>query len=458
MNNNIQESPIRSVSGIRAIIGETATPYTFAKYAYIMGKLYGKGGNVVIGRDTRISGDEVKKAIIQGLLKSNCKPIDIGICPTPTTGFMTKQLSCDFGIMISASHNPMEWNAIKLMHKDGRHFNEQECNSVYDAYDKCNFNDIDFNVAIVEIKTHKTSIQEHINEVLKYININDIKKKKFKVAVDLINGAGYEIIPKLLDILGVEKYLLNDKPSGIFAHNAEPRPEHLTELASLVHKEKCDIGFAVDPDADRLALILPNGNAISEEYTLTLVCDYLTEKHSYKPVVTNLSTSMLIDFICKKNNIPIIRSKVGEANVVSSMKENNATIGGEGNGGIIFSPIVHVRDSVVGIAFILNMLADKNKTIIDIVNTYPNYHLKKEKIDCPREKMKYVLDELLNDYKKNGLEVDIQDGIRISTDEYWLGIRQSNTENILRIFSEAENENKVDKLIKDTLIRIKSLI
>ena len=451
MINNLIEAPVRSVSGIRAIIGETASAYTFCKYAYTLGKIYGKS-TVIVGRDTRKTGEEIKKAVFSGLIASGCTPIDIGICPTPTTGFITKTSGANFGIMISASHNPSQWNAIKLMHKEGRHFNEEEVNELFKAYDETDFSKIDFpEVDLDNIKVRNTVKEEHINEILKHIDLEAIRSKKYRVAVDLINGAGVDIIPMLFKELNLDGIYLNTQTNGEFNHEPTPTPENLTELSKTVKEKSCDIGFAVDPDADRLAIVLPTGEAISEEYTLCLVVDYLTDSHKEKTVVTNLSATMLHEDICNNKSVALKRSKVGEANVVEMMKEEKSIIGGEGNGGVIYTPVVFVRDSLMGMAFILNIMASREKKIEDIISSYPKYYMEKQKINCEREKMDSLIDKLAKHYQNQNLEVDIRDGIRIVFDKAWLGIRKSNTENIIRFFSEALNKDEAATLVNDAM-------
>jgi len=448
------KKPIMSVSGIRGKVGEDLSYELLRAVAFIQTKLSG-GKKIVIGRDTRASGENIEKALCQGVRAAGGEPVSIGIATTPTTCFATKHFAASGGIIITASHNPHPYNGYKPVHSSGRLFNAVESQKLYGEYDEGNFlTDAEFEkFSDTPAKTETGAVEAHINAILKNVNVNLMKNAKIKVAVDAINGAASGAFPQLLSALGVEYEGVNCKLDGDFTHNPEPRPAHLGDLANLL-KSKSGFwgGFAFDPDGDRLVTMGENGEPICEEMTLALsMTSVLAGKKS--DVATNLSTSMVIDDVAKNFGVNVVRTKIGEANVVDAIREKNLLLGGEGNGGVIYPAVSMVRDGLAGLALIIECMAKNGKKLTQLTSQYKEYPIVKEKISIDGLNPSEVLAKLTGIFAAE--KIDTQDGLKIIYDDGWVHIRSSNTEPIMRVYAEGITQERADELAKTVMDKIK---
>ena len=427
---------IRSASGLRGIAEDHFTPELIDKYisAFISTQNI---KSCVIGRDGRPSGKQIAQWVIDSLHKKGINVDNCGLATTPTMQIMTENENYDGGIVITASHNPSEYNGLKFLQTDGTFLSPDQCEELFKAVDQnASINPPD---SLGVVSDYSTANEEHIEKVLaaKCIDADNIRKKKFKVVIDAVNGAGSFILPMLCEQLGCEVVTMNCNGDGNFTREAEPLAENLNELEQKVLSDRADIGFATDPDGDRLSIVSNKGKAIGEEYTLVLaVKNFINSQESM--VVTNLSTSMMLDNIADKT----IRTKIGEAHVVKKMNELNIAIGGEGNGGVILKEVHLGRDSLVAISMILNLLSSSGKSISDEITNIPKYLMIKDKIHIDS---KIDFDSLENIFDCD--EINKIDGIKFSWPNKWIHIRQSNTEPIIRIFAEASTQDEVDELI-----------
>ena len=427
---------IRSASGLRGIAEDHFTPELIDQYilAFITTQNI---KSCVIGRDGRPSGKQIAQWVIDSLHKKGINVDNCGLATTPTMQIMTENENYDGGIVITASHNPSEYNGLKFLQTDGTFLSPDQCEELFKAVDQnVSINPPD---SLGVVSDYSTANEEHIEKVLaaKCIDADNIRKKKFKVVVDAVNGAGSFILPMLCEQLGCEVVTMNCNGDGNFTRVAEPLAENLNELEQKVLSDRADIGFATDPDGDRLSIVSNKGKAIGEEYTLVLaVKNFINSQESM--VVTNLSTSMMLDNIADKT----IRTKIGEAHVVKKMNELNISIGGEGNGGVILKEVHLGRDSLVAISMILNLLSSSGKSISDEISNIPKYLMIKDKIHIDS---KIDFDSLENIFDCD--EINKIDGIKFSWPNKWIHIRQSNTEPIIRIFAEASTQDEVDELI-----------
>ncbi|MCH8495734.1 MAG: phosphoglucosamine mutase [Balneolales bacterium] len=443
-----------SVSGIRGIFGEDLNPENLARYAAAYGT-WAKGGIIVLGRDSRVTGELCERVITAALQSVGCDVINVGIVPTPTVAMGVLRHEAAGGIVISASHNPAQWNALKLLNSKSEFLDASEGGAVmaiangeagpaYVSYDK-----------IGTVSEDNDLSQWHIDKVLDlpYIDADIIKKAGFSVAVDAVNGAGGVIVPELLRQLGVKTIdELYCEPNGLFPHNPEPLPEHLGEICALVKEKKNDLGIVVDPDVDRLALVDETGKLIGEEYTLAAAIDFRLEKNK-GPIAVNLSSSRIGDDIAKKHGVECHRSAVGEINVVKKMQEVGAIIGGEGNGGVI-NPDLHAgRDALVGIAMILQMLAERKITLGAYRNSLPNYHILKSKVELGSVNADEVLRKVAEIYADE--KISTIDGVKIDFEEGWVHLRKSNTEPIIRVYSEALSAEKAKSLAEPVMEQLR---
>lgn len=427
---------IRSASGLRGIAEDHFTPELIDQYilAFITTQNI---KSCVIGRDGRPSGKQIAQWVIDSLHKKGINVDNCGLATTPTMQIMTENENYDGGIVITASHNPSEYNGLKFLQTDGTFLSPDQCEELFKAVDQnVSINPPD---SLGVVSDYSTANEEHIEKVLaaKCIDADNIRKKKFKVVIDAVNGAGSFILPMLCEQLGCEVVTMNCNGDGNFTRVAEPLAENLNELEQKVLSDRADIGFATDPDGDRLSIVSNKGKAIGEEYTLVLaVKNFINSQESM--VVTNLSTSMMLDNIADKT----IRTKIGEAHVVKKMNELNIAIGGEGNGGVILKEVHLGRDSLVAISMILNLLSSSGKSISDEITNIPKYLMIKDKIHIDS---KIDFDSLETIFDCN--EINKLDGIKFSWPNKWIHIRQSNTEPIIRIFAEASTQDEVDELI-----------
>ena len=457
---------IKSISGIRGTIGgkvdDNLTPLDVVKFASAFGtwlqNTQGKKDlTLVIGRDARISGQMVSSLVTATLQGLGIHVIDLGLSTTPTVEVMVPELNADGGIILTASHNPKQWNALKLLNAKGEFINGQDGEEVL----RLAANE-DFNYAEVDDLGSYTENDEgfaiHIAKILELptVDVDAIKAKKFKVVLDAVNSTGGLAIPQLLKELGCEVVELYCEPNGQFPHNPEPLKEHLGDICALVKEAKADLGVVVDPDVDRLALIDENGEMFGEEYTLVAVADYLL-KNNPGVAISNLSSSRALRDVAHRHNSEYFASAVGEVNVVTLMKEKNAVIGGEGNGGIIYPELHYGRDSLVGVALFLTHLAKENKTVSELRATYPPYFMGKKKIELTPE---INVDELLTKVQKEyqNEEISTVDGVKIDFPTNWVHLRKSNTEPIIRIYTEASTQVEADELGDAMIAKIKSLI
>lgn len=432
---------VKSTSGVRGVLGNGLDMHMLAEYAAAFGTMLGKG-KVVLGRDSRPSGAIINPLIISVLQSVGLDVIDIGIVPTPTVEIAVKKLKAFGGICITASHNPSEWNALKFFNKTGEFITPAEYKKLNTIFESKKFTYQSYN-ALGKKSFQEKWIDAHIKQTLaqKAVNSKAIKKQRFKVVVDAVNGAGSEALPLLLKKLNVEVIEINCKGDGDFVHEPEPVPKNLTQLCKAVKKHKADLGLACDPDADRLALVDNNGTAIGEELTLTIGVMAVLLKMKGATVI-NLSTSKVTEDIAKSLGSKVIYAKVGEANVVEMMQKKNGVIGGEGNGGVIFPSFHAGRDSLIAAALTLTVLADRKTTLSALVETFPKYYNIKDKAQL-KDKEKFLLE--LKQFEKDSVsifgksKIDRRDGLRFDFADGWLQLRTSNTEPIYRIITETNS-------------------
>lgn len=455
---------IKSISGIRGTIGgnvgENLTPIDAVKFAsaygtFLKNSLQKDKLTVVIGRDARISGPMIHQLVMQTLVGLGINVIDLGLSTTPTVEVAVPLEKADGGIILTASHNPKQWNALKLLNNKGEFLSGAEGALILEIAesDSFDFADVDSLGRITEITDY---MDRHIDEVLnlKLVDVEAVKSKKFKVVVDGVNSSGGIVIPALLKKMGVEVVELYCEPNGHFPHNPEPLKEHLTDICELVVKEKADFGIVVDPDVDRLAFISNNGEMFGEEYTLVAVADYVLSKTPGN-TVSNMSSSRALRDVTEKHNGIYEASAVGEVNVVELMKKNNAIIGGEGNGGIIYPEIHYGRDALVGVALFLTHLAKQDLDVAALRASYPAYYMSKNKIELtPEINVDTILEEMQKLYANE--KISTVDGVKIDLADSWVHLRKSNTEPIIRIYTEAPTQTAADNLAQRILKEIES--
>ena len=442
-------SLIVSVSGVRGVIGDTLTPYEIIRFTGAFAK-FCSGGKIMVGRDTRIHSEMISKIVVGTLLFMGCEVVDIGICPTPTIQLAVEHSDSDGGVMITASHNPSEWNGLKFLSSEGIFLTPEQHKKFIEIAKSGNFNFAKWN-KIGKLINDETFIEQHIERILKidFIDLEKIRSRNFKVVVDCINGAGSKIVPMLLEKFGCEVIKLNCDGNGIFTHEPEPLPENLTELCETVRKTGADLGIAVDPDADRVVFVTEKGEPFGEEYTVVQAVKIALEKKKSLPeknIVVNLSTTKAVDEIAKKYGANVYRSPVGEINVVMKMKGTKAIIGGEGSGGVILPDVHYGRDSLVGIALILQNLVEFGGKISEFKESLPKFEMVKEKINIAGVNPDEILKKAIELFKKS--EINTEDGVRIDFEDAWIHIRKSNTEPILRIISEARTKQDAENLVK----------
>lgn len=444
---------IKSISGIRGTIGgksgDNLTPLDVVKFAAAYGSWLldkGTGRTVVIGRDGRISGSMVQQLVVNTLIGLGIDVVDVGLSTTPTVEMAVVWEKAAGGIIITASHNPKEWNALKLLNEKGEFINAGDGAVVLEKASK-----EDFSFAQVDklgsYTVRETTLQQHIDAILNYplVNVEDIAKKNFKVVVDVINSTGTLFVPPLLKALGVaEVIVLNGELNGKFAHNPEPLPENLTELSNAVRKHKADFGIAVDPDVDRLCFVCEDGSMFGEEYTLVAVADYVLSK-KVGNTVSNMSSTKALKEVTLKHGGEYYPSAVGEVNVVNKMKEMKAVIGGEGNGGIIVPDFHYGRDALIGIGLFLSSLATHKNGMKSFRNRYPDYFISKNKIELENGiDVKGIFERIQKKYKNQ--PVNTEDGLKIEFDSDWVHLRTSNTEPIIRIYAESNFETTANNI------------
>ncbi len=442
-----------SVSGIRGIFGTDLTPENLVHYSAAFGTWL-NGGTVVVGRDSRVTGQICEDIVAATLQSVGCDVIKTGIAPTPTVAMAVLKHKAHGGIIITASHNPEQWNALKLLNEKSEFLDADQGKEVITIADKQTFSYRKFD-SIGNILTDEDAIADHIDAILElpYIDKKLISEAGFTVAVDAVNGAGSIALPQLLETLGVNVQKLHCKPNGLFPHNPEPLPEHLGEICDYIKNNDCDLGIVTDPDADRLALIDENGKLFGEEYTQVAAFDFILSKQQ-GPTATNLSSSRAADDISSRYNQTCHRSAVGEINVVKKMQETGAVIGGEGNGGVINPDLHYGRDALVGAAMILQLLAERKIKASEYRSTLPDYEITKDKILLEELGMDAddVLAKLENRFRDE--KPNTVDGVKIEFKNGWVHFRKSNTEPIVRVYAEADTSEEARKLAKKVITEI----
>ena len=441
-----------SISGVRGVVGESLTPTLLARFAQAFGTYTGPG-TIVIGRDTRTSGEMVRQAVVAGLLSSGCRVVDLDICPVPTVQLLVRARRARGGIAITASHNPAAWNALKFINSDGLFLADAQARQLLDIYHQGEYR----KVTGAEMRAAEPSAgaaELHVKAILDALGPlpSPRQGRRLRVAVDSCNGAGSLVAPRLLEALGAEVFALNVTPDGLFPRGAEPVPENLSALCRAVREHGCDVGFAQDMDADRLAVVNERGEAVGEEYTLVLAARYVLGREP-GPVVANLSTTGALDALAARFGCPVHRSKIGEANVAGEMLRWRAVVGGEGNGGVIYPRINFARDSLVGMALVLHLLAETGRTVSELLAELPPFYMLKEKLACRSDRVRAALRAVREAYAH--LPVDLRDGVKVTTPEGWFLVRGSNTEPIIRLVAEAETEERARALIEDVRGRVR---
>ena len=440
-----------SISGVRGVVGESLTPTLLTRFAQAFGTYVGPA-TIVMGRDPRTSGEMVKQAVVAGLLSSGCRVIDIGMCPVPTIQLLVREHRAHGGIAITASHNPAEWNALKFIGADGLFLNSGQAREMLDIYHQGEYTKVT-GAEMREVEEISGATDLHIRQILEVLGPLPPRDKPLRVVLDACNGAGSLVGPKLLKTLGVEVIPINVTPNGLFPRPAEPVPENLGDLSAAVITHNADIGFAQDMDADRLAIVSEKGRPIGEDYTLLLATLYVLGKQ-LGPVVANLSSTSALQDVANRFNCPVFLTRIGEVNVTEVMQRENAVIGGEGNGGVIYPRINFARDSLVGMAVVLHLLAESGKTVTEITNSLPAFSMIKEKLACPSDKISTVLRMLRHDYADYPL--DVRDGVKVVLPSGWFLVRGSNTEPIIRVIAEAANESTAREIVAGVLDKVQA--
>ena len=442
-----------SISGVRGVIGDSLTPTLLTRFAQAFGTYSGPGA-IVIGRDPRTSGEMVKQAVIAGILSSGNRVVDVGMCPVPTVQLMVRHHRAHGGIAITASHNPPEWNALKFIGSEGLFLDSGQAREMLDIYHQGDYTKVTGEeIRTVEESSGATDL--HIKNILEVLGPLPQTAKRLRVVLDSCNGAGSYVAPKLLEFLGAEVISINVTPNGSFPRPAEPLPENLGDLCDAVKAHQADIGFAQDMDADRLAIVSDEGIPIGEDYTLVLAALYVLSRQP-GPVVANLSSTLALEDVVRSFNCPLFLTKIGEVNVTEEMQKQNAVIGGEGNGGVIYPQINFARDSLVGMALVLHLLAQKGKKVSDLVKDLPRYTIVKEKLVCPSDKLAKVLRLLRQEYA--GYRTDTRDGIKVRFANGWFLVRGSNTEPVIRVVAEASTESEVNAIVATVREKVKACI
>jgi len=458
-------SLVKSISGIRGTIGgrvgDGLSPVDVvrftAAYATQRRKMMPENNTIVVGRDARISGSMVNLLVSGTLMGMGYHVVNIGLASTPTTEIAVTGEQAAGGIILTASHNPKQWNALKLLNEKGEFLNDAEGKEVLAIAEKEDFDfaEVDQLGTLIE----KDYLPYHVEKVLDLALVNKeaIAKRNFTVAIDCVNSVGGLAIPAILRALGVKNIIeLNCEPTGHFAHNPEPLPQHLTQISDLMKEGKADVGFVVDPDVDRLAIICENGDMFGEEYTLVSVADYILS-HTPGNSCSNMSSTRALSDVTRVHGGEYTASAVGEVNVVTEMKRVHAVIGGEGNGGVIYPAAHYGRDALVGIALFLSSLCEKNMKVSELRKTFPNYCISKNRIDLtPTTDVDAILTNVKEAYKNE--RINDKDGVKIDFAEGWVHLRKSNTEPIVRVYSEAETMDKANALAEGIINRVKTMM
>ncbi|MCF7858987.1 MAG: phosphoglucosamine mutase [Candidatus Cloacimonetes bacterium] len=439
-----------SVSGVRGIFGDTLTPEIALRYAAHFG-IFSKRGKIIVGRDSRVTGQAMFNAITAGLMSVGCNVVDLGIVSTPTVLLAVEESDASGGISITASHNAAEWNAMKFVGENGMFLFPENADTFINSLDKS----VDYAgwEQVGKLFSNPESSKRHIDKILHipYLDVEKIRAKNFKVVLDCVNGAGGMIAPELLRSLGCEVIEINCEPTGIFAHVPEPLNKNLAELEKAVAAHKADLGFATDPDVDRLSVVDETGKCIGEEFSLLLAEKFILAKRK-GDIVTNLSSSMASEDIAAEFGVKVHRTKVGEINVGKKMKELNSPVGGEGNGGIICPEVHYTRDAPAGMALILGYLAERNQPISRLAAEIPHYYFAKDKIIIDPEELDNIMAKVPEFFAAHSL--DTTDGIKVLGEKFWIHIRKSGTEPIIRVYVESETKERSEQICKETIEKL----
>jgi phosphomannomutase len=460
------------VSGLRGIVGRSLTPEIVTRWAMAFGA-YLEGGLVVVARDTRPSGEMIKHAVLAGLMSQGCTVVDCDICATPACSVMVRELDADGGLMISGSHNPAEWNALKFLRGDGIDLNEAQGAELLALHDQRRFRSVPWH-SLRPIQRNTSAAQHHVSAILAAADAAAIRARRPTVVLDAVNGAGAVATPALLDHLGCRVIAINAQPTGEFVRNPEPIAENLETLCRTVREHHADVGFAQDADADRLALVDEQGRFLGEELTLALVTRHVLEQRSAVPspaasgggtaptpdprpvVVLNISSSRMVDDVAARFGATVVRTKVGEVNVAEAIVRHGALIGGEGNGGVIDPRVCPIRDSLAGMTLILEYLAASNKPISQLAAELDRYTIRKTKLACTADEARHVLARARQVYADQ--RINDLDGIRIDWPDRWVQVRPSGTEPIIRIIAEAATPAEAERLCQDLIDLARPLI
>ena len=430
-----------SISGVRGVVGDSLTPDLLARFSQAFGTYIGSG-RVVVGRDTRTSGEMVRQAVVSGLLSSGCRIVDAGVCPTPTVQLLVRKLRAAGGIAITASHNPPEWNALKFVGPDALFLSGARGRELLDIYHQGEYTKArSQRIRTVEALTD--ALDQHLAAVLEAVGPLPAGGRRLKVVLDACNGAGAIVGPRLLEALGADVVGIHTTPDGKFPRPAEPTPENLKALCAAVREQGADIGFAQDMDADRLAIVSERGDPIGEERTLVLAVEHVLRR-TPGPVVANLSTTHALELVAARYGCAVYRTPVGEANVTEGMLRHRAVIGGEGNGGVIYPRINFARDSLVGMGLILHRLAESGQTVSALVAALPRLEIVKMQFPFPSQRLGEVFRKARREFADYPL--DVRDGVKVMLADAWFLLRGSNTEPVMRVVAEAATEDAARSL------------
>lgn len=452
----MEKLPIMSVSGIRGVVATTFTPLLVTRIAFIQTRI-ARGGVIAVARDTRPSGSVLARAAFRGIRAAGGTPLDLGIAPTPTACVAVPALNAAGGIILTASHNPAEYNGLKMIHPSGRLFNADECEAVYASFRSGAYPPSEELQKFTDVPQAKADAGAiHINRICSHINTRLTRSRSMTIAVDAINGAAAAVFPALLEALGVKWMGVNTGLDGSFTHNPEPRPEHLGGLSDLCRKH-ADLwaGFAFDPDGDRLATMEENGGAISEEMTLVFCLQHMLQRMK-SDIAVNLSTSMLVDDVATRFGVNVFRTRIGEANVVEGMLRHNCRLGGEGNGGFIFPAVSTARDGLMAMAVVIELMAHTGKKLSALASEWPRYAIVKEKIAIGAADPGAVMERLAVRFSEES--VDRLEGLKIIRDGSWVHVRPSNTEPIIRCYAEARTRKEAEELAGTVMKELAALI
>lgn len=435
---------------MRGVIGESLTPLLLTRFSQAFGTYVGPG-TIVIGRDPRRSGEMVRQAVIAGLLSTGCRVVDIGMCPVPTIQLLVRHLKALGGVAITASHNPAEWNALKFIGGDGLFLSGDNAREMLDIYHQGEYTKVP-GTEMRGLENLPGATDRHIKTIIDALGALPATVRKLRVVLDACNGAGSVVGPRLLEALGAEVIAINVTPDGSFPRPAEPLPENLGALSAAVKEHRADIGFAQDMDADRLAIVSDEGIPIGEDYTLVLAALRVLN-HQTGSVVANLSSTSVLQAVADRFNSRLFLTKIGEVNVTQEMQRQNAVVGGEGNGGVIYPQINFARDSLVGMGLVLHLLAETGQTITQLVDGLPRFSMLKDKLPCPSHKIGAVLRMLRTEYAT--YPMDLRDGVKVQLPKAWFLVRGSNTEPIIRVISEAQTDMEVQEVLEEVVSKVK---